>query len=237
MITAAIEKVLGLAIPNRIQIDDRQYVDKQIHAIKPPTQAGIQVMTLTAIKDYYQDNPDKLDLSRLVAHISAHNNVNIISAIKGEWLQRDACLTATIKHAPFAFGQYIDIEMFMISLQTHFVQTETTKKLLQVVGNLTSETGVTTIDDGVTQQVQAKSGIARISNISLPNPVNLAPYRTFTEIEQPESAFVFRLKKNSEGSVTAALFEADGGNWQLTCIQRVREWLGDNIPTGTTILA
>ena len=31
-------------------------------------------------------------------------------------------------------------------------------------------------------------------NKTVPNPVGLAPYRTFTEIGQPESKFVLRLK-------------------------------------------
>jgi len=97
---------------------------------------------------------------------------------------------------------------------------------------------VKVLDDGITQQVQAKMGV-RIENVQLPNPIRLAPYRTFTQIEQPASAFVFRLKKSAgsgEGP-TAALFDADGGNWQNDAIMNIKEWLITELPEGTTILA
>ena len=42
--------------------------------------------------------------------------------------------------------------------------------------------------------------------------VPLRPYRTFLEVEQPESEFLLRLDDN--GNV--GLFEADGGMWKQT---------------------
>lgn len=40
------------------------------------------------------------------------------------------------------------------------------------------------------------------------------PYRTFTEVAQPMSNFIFRVKDNDRYGVTCALFEADGGAWK-----------------------
>lgn len=55
----------------------------------------------------------------------------------------------------------------------------------------------------------------------MPNPVYLAPYRTFAEIEQPVSKFVFRM----ESGPKAALFEADGGAWKNEAILKIKEYL------------
>ncbi|MNW60692.1 hypothetical protein D3C74_386970 [compost metagenome] len=70
---------------------------------------------------------------------------------------------------------------------------------------------------GMTQSVVAKTGVATVEDVKVPNPVLLAPYRTFVEVEQPESSFVFRMKDGP----SAALFEADGGAWRNDVIANV----------------
>jgi hypothetical protein len=55
--------------------------------------------------------------------------------------------------------------------------------------------------------------------------VNLAPYRTFQEIEQPSSPFLFRIKGTPGEGVQCALFEADGGAWRLDAVARIEAWL------------
>ena len=60
-----------------------------------------------------------------------------------------------------------------------------------------------------------KTGVANLAKAKAPNPVMLRPYRTFAEVEQPASQFVFRIDKNAE----MALFSADGGKWHLNAIK------------------
>lgn len=236
MIKEAIEKILSLAPVEKFNFSGREYASEQLTPVKPPVQSDLDVITLTAIEDYYRDNPDGAALAESIVHVVAPHRVQVLSKVSADWFQRHAYLDATTKPEQFRFGQYISVEQFMISLQTYFVQDATTVLLMQVIGNLVEETSVKVLDDGVTQQVTAKSGIARVADIILPNPVELAPYRTFREIEQPVSKFIFRLKKGNDGT-SVALFEADGGNWQNECIIRVRDWLRVHLPTGTTILA
>jgi hypothetical protein len=70
----------------------------------------------------------------------------------------------------------------------------------------------------------------------VPNPVRLAPFRTFRDVfEQPESAFVLRVKKTPT-LPEVGLFEADGGEWRLTAIDRVRAWLVGRLPTDVAVL-
>lgn len=53
----------------------------------------------------------------------------------------------------------------------------------------------------------------------------LAPYRTFLEVEQPESQFIFRMKDGPRG----AIFEADGGAWRNQAIVNIREYLKEQL--------
>lgn len=234
MIEAAMKLLLNLADVQEINIGGRNHTNAKIIPVTEPTQDALFISTLTAVKGYFTINPDAIDLSKAIIHVRSHNQVNVTSAVTGTWIQRHDYLTVGINPKEFPFGRYLPIEDFLIALQTYFVQDDTVTALLKIAGNLTDEASVTLIDDGVTQKTQAKTGITRVENILLPNPVVLAPYRTFLEVDQPASAFVFRLKKGDQGP-TAALFEADGGNWQLECISRIHDWLRYALPTATIL--
>ena len=56
----------------------------------------------------------------------------------------------------------------------------------------------------------------------VPNPVTLCPYRTFLEVEQPESQFVFRIK--DEGGVQFKLVEAEGGMWKNEAMHLIKNY-------------
>lgn len=71
-----------------------------------------------------------------------------------------------------------------------------------------------------------KTGIANIEDVVLPNPVTLRPYRTFNEVEQPASSFVFRAK---DGPMFA-LFEADNGAWRGQAMQNIKAYLERAVP-------
>ena len=70
---------------------------------------------------------------------------------------------------------------------------------------------VTSEDNGVTQTVEARKGIALKAREQVKPRVPLCPFRTFLEVEQPESEFLVRMREGGE----IGLFEADGGMWKL----------------------
>ncbi|MDF9627266.1 hypothetical protein P5775_32030, partial [Bacillus cereus] len=78
-------------------------------------------------------------------------------------------------------------------------------------------------DDGVSQAVTVKTGVASRGNAKVPNPVQLSPYRTFVEVKQPESKFVFRMREGAR----CGLFEADGGAWKLEAMNNIKEYLNE----------
>lgn len=57
----------------------------------------------------------------------------------------------------------------------------------------------------------------------IPNPVHLKPYRTFLEVDQPASDFIFRMRDNH--GVDCAIFEADGGAWEMEAMQNIKSYL------------
>jgi hypothetical protein len=71
-----------------------------------------------------------------------------------------------------------------------------------------------------------KAGVIKLNSIAVKNPVTLTPYRTFREVWQPESKFVFRLRGGDEkNSPQCALFEAAGEAWRIDCIKNIKSYL------------
>ncbi|MBA9087066.1 hypothetical protein FHR92_003546 [Fontibacillus solani] len=142
----------------------------------------------------------------------------------GAWLEQEG-LQAEALLPEFRYGNYYDAESFNIKLQSVFVANEDRTKLLKVVGNIKEEAVRQVGDDGVSQSIVAKTGVATVEDVKVPNPVLLAPYRTFVEVEQPESSFIFRMKDGP----SAALFEADGRAWRNDAIANVSNYLAEEL--------
>lgn len=96
---------------------------------------------------------------------------------------------------------------------------------------------MSTNDNGISQTVEARQGVALKTTVQIKPRVPLRPFRTFQEVEQPESEFLIRL--DEEGNI--GLFEADGGMWKLTARQTVKafleEKLADLVNSGAVYIA
>lgn len=77
----------------------------------------------------------------------------------------------------------------------------------------------------MTQKASVKTGIASKSDAIVPNPVVLRPFRTFVEVEQPKSDFIFRMKQDKYDGITCAIFEADGGAWKNAAMANIKAYL------------
>jgi hypothetical protein len=158
-----------------------------------------------------------------IIHVESSKEVSLISKPFGPFSQRETFVKSFFSGAVFPFACYMPIEDFIIELQSKFVPDETIKKLLEIVSNIQFKASEQFTDSGHTQSVTAKAGIAKIETVDLPNPVTLRPFRTFSEVEQPASSFVFRMK--FEGKPQAGLWTAGGTAWELEAIANIHSWL------------
>ena len=236
MIRDAIDKILSLGGHKSEIIGGRLYSNGPtgILPIKPPKAETLGINTLTGIVDFYNESTEDFSM---IAHIVDHKTVALMdSGFSDDWLTRSTYLSAVHGSPVFAFGRNMDVESFIINLQAMFVPDENTAAILKIVGNIKEEAVTQHTDDGVTQAVTARAGIARLESVPVPNPVTLRPYRTFMEIEQPASTFVFRMTGGKGQQPSCALYEADGRMWQLEAIKSIKAWLSEKI-TGLKIIA
>jgi hypothetical protein len=234
MIRNAIEKILELAMPEIIEIGELEYSSKPLTLVRPPRTQTLQVKTLTGIVDYLAwEKPQPTD----ALHVVDERTVSLITQGDETYKDREKILTA--QHSDrslFKFDQFLELENFIIGLQSAFVRDESTEKVLSVLGNVKDKEVKNFNDDGITQSVTAKSGVSMVKEVPVPNPVILRPYRTFLEIEQPQSAFILRLRSGGGQSPVAALFLADGLQWELTAMQSIKAWLTEKT-TGIPVIA
>lgn len=240
MIKQAIEYIVGLSKDQVIEVNDRKYSTENIYPVKEPKIIGFETGTLTSIIDYLKDNPDNQDYKHIIA-IEDVSKVSLQSAVYGDFKQRNSLIEARPFLPDIEFGRFMSSERFIIELQSKFARFEKANDdgeiissrgdaeiLQKIVGNIKGETVRSFGDDGVSQKVEIKQGITTVAEAVVPNPVILAPFRTFPEIIQVESEFIFRMREGNNG-VEMALFEADGGAWRMKTIERIKVWLEKEI--------
>lgn len=238
MIKEALAYIVGMKAPVVQELGGVTYSDKQlfeIHAEQHLANA-LKVSTLASIVAYIKENPDNIESAPYMVHIRNYNEVALILPLVERTNERPIHMVAANSTKQFSFASRMDREMFNIALQTQFVTNDNLLALIQVVGTIQEENGVTMKDDGFSQQVTAKTGVASVSNVVIPNPLLLSPYRTFAEVEQPESMCVFRIHER----MNCALYEADGERWKVDCINNIKDWfnfeLKEQIESGEVVL-
>ena len=181
---------------------------------------SIRVNTLSAMVDYIKGMPEELR-DKMILHIVSPKEVRLYSGLLKE-KRREYLFECEAIVNEFRFDKYYDQERFLIELQANFAMNEDLETLMQVSGNIQAGTTASYSDDGVSQKTTVKSGVQRM-DVVVPNPVKLIPYRTFQEVEQPSSLYVFRIQDDG-GEPMFKLVEADNGLWKNAAMKKVKEY-------------
>ena len=206
MIKEALEYIVNLSAPHLEFRNGSHYADRTLHRIPNElTASPLAVHTLSAVRDYIESGADECAEDedsigrRFVIHVADYDRVYLYRELNSD-KARECLLEAELSAPMFPFGRWLGVEEFIINMQTHFVPTEVRDTLVQLISTVTTENGV-----------------------------SLAPYRTFTEVEQPKSPFVFRIRQTGD-EVQAALFAADADAWKREAIANIRDWFEQHIP-------
>lgn len=217
------------------EINGKTYSDHPLELIeeKAPRPKEIVLNSLDALAKVIRQEIDRLPCPLYVSVFSA----SVVSAFS---TFDDDCVRTyaykAVSEVPAFREGFRPLDKAIIELRSRFVPGEGVDYLLDLLSRINKENGVTTTDNGVSQTVEARSGVSLKTMVAIKPRVMLTPYRTFLEVEQPTSEFLLRL--NDEGEV--GLFEADGGMWALTAKDRIaayfEEALVDLIERGSVVV-
>lgn len=232
MLEAFVGKIVSLAAPNIHEKGLWEYTDKPLRLIQHPIPDPIEMKSLSGLIEYLAGGRELdflLDSSlakRLFIHVESPTRVSLYSGFNTNW-GRNEYIRVSHDMPQFQFGITHALEEFIVGLQAKFVPTADLQEVLKVVGNMKDEHITTMKDDGVSQRVTVSAGAANVENKIVPNPVTLAPWRTFPDIDQPESQFVLRIRAGggTGAAIGCALHEADGEQWKVEAMQNIKTWL------------
>lgn len=243
----AIEKIESMARAADgldVLIEDRHWTTRDLKpVIFEPRPDPIEISSLTGFVDYIDANRDGIHLESAVAIIRSYKRVDLVSAFGGQKLQRSTYLTASIDDGlkVYPFEKFMEVEGFVIALRSMFEPTEDLERLITYVSKVRGGKSFSLDDDGISQSASVVTGVsgALTKKETAPAIVRLRPYRTFRDIPQVESEFLFRMKlvDTESNTVGCALFEADGGRWRNQAVLSIKEFLQGYVGEVIAIIA
>ena len=237
MLKEALEYIVALRTPTQVVVEERLYSDKTLHPVQVELPEPLGVNTLSGFIDAVGMCLDGHTADDSFIHVEDEVTAALVSVDTDDWNRRASHVTArcdTTHH--FAFNQYHDPEAFVIALQVNFTAAGDRDKLVKLCQSLASENVATAEDDGISQTAIVRKGAALKASAKIDPRVALAPYRTFREVSQPVSDFLFRLKSREGQPPLCALFEADGGQWKIDAAEAVRAYIAGKLAAFRTVL-
>jgi len=219
--------------PQVVQIEGETYIayKGRMERVKPVREEKpdvFEAFSLSGLVDFIKADVDDLFSDMAVRHtvrVVNTRKVEVLSPMRGYYKERDVVAKCDALVPDIPFGRFMDVDEFQIMLQSRFEDSMNRALVLQLSGSLRSEQSNQIADDGVSQKVTIKRGVATADDVTVKNPVVLKPLRTFYEVDQPESPFILRFNENAN----AALFEGDGGAWKLRAVENIRAWLAGKL--------
>lgn len=243
MTSEAMQKTLDIARPELHEVEDvhgikTNFSTKPLHQVvanAPALPHQVDVNTLAGFADLVRAKLEEKDFpADFLIHIEDETTVTLKARQSDEYGRRLVLIQAQpVKFDLFRFGQWHDQEAFAIEIASKFADTPDKDYVLKMASILTNDASQTSEDDGFTQRVNVKAGLRMKESTTLKPRVDLAPYRTFPEIDQPISQFVLRARCAEGATPALMLVEADGGRWKVDAISKIRVAMAEfdlNIP-------
>lgn len=238
MLKAMIEKIENMAGPKVYDIGNEHYASANLVRINPKKDfpKSISLTGLDSVcKMVVNEANDLFPGDQVLIQVLNYHCVHVFTTLDGEmdrcWLYVCEADTPRVNT-----GTFMSHEEAVIQLRSLYIPNADREYLLKLLSSVSKESKVSSNDNGVSQTVEARTGVALTTNVEVRPYVNLQPFRTFLEVQQPESMFLLRL--DNDGKV--ALIEADGGVWKLEATRNIaayfEEKLGDLISDGRVVV-
>lgn len=236
MLKDAIQYLVSLKDNKTYTINGETYSDRELHRIPRyvPHPFSLGVSGLDSIVKLVRNELDMFDNLPLFIRVDGARKVTVFSTYDDE-MDRDNLYEASCDVPDFREG-FREQENAIIELRSKFAPGDGVDYLLDLLSRISKDNGVTTRDNGVSQEVEARTGVSLKQLVQVKPRLKLRPYRTFLEVEQPESEFILRL--DNDGNV--GLFEADGGMWKMqakaSIVAYFEEKLAEEITGGKVVV-
>lgn len=241
MLKAAIEKIQEMSRPLIREVEDKTFYfhDGEAEEIRPILEAPatLDLHSLEALVKMIQTEAVSNYDAPFYITIPTYKSVRCFSQPDSKRrYERNFYYQVIATDVPgWADETTLKFEEAMIALRSRFQPTTDADYALKLLSDITNGSKVTYTDNGIATSVVTKTGVSLQTNEPIRPIVNLKPYRTFQEVEQPSSPFLIRI--NERGILFK---EADGGMWKLTARQTIKKYFEEalkmEIENGTVVV-
>ena len=185
MLAKMIDKIVSLKETKIFEIDGQTYADASLTRIPPHVDRPdcISVSGLDSICKLIRTELEKVGTTIMV-QVKSNDTVEVMTTYLSDFSRNT--LYRAKADAPGLRTGFRGREVALIELRSLCIPNEGTAYLLDLLSRMTNENSVSTNDNGVTQTVEARQGVALNALVEIKPRVMLRPFRTFLEVEQPE---------------------------------------------------
>lgn len=243
MIKEAIEKIEMMAAPVMTQVEGRTFAigpGNAAQEVRPTLdiQETLVLNSLDALVQMIRTEDVVREDTPLYITIPSHTTVRCFTHPRDDLRQKRVYPYEVRATDVPGWDETVQLgfEEAMIALRTRFQENTDAEYALKLLNDISTGSKVTFNDNGVATSVVTQTGIALQQNENIRPIIKLRPYRTFQEVDQPESQFLIRVSERGIRFV-----EADGGMWKLKARQTVKEYLdealADHVAEGYVVIA
>lgn len=232
-VNAVIKTAQEARAPKTIQIGERTYARPgEVAYVMPPQVNPLTTNSLQSVVDYWKATPDGEGERYIVCD---WDSVEIVGKPDPQTQQRTVWLRAlgATEWNERNVGRYLDRDAFVCWLSTAFAPGKGDaeghlQKVIDIALHLKVEASVQGSGKGLSRAVATERRVG--SQIKgeyeePPNPLKLAPYRTFPEIDPVASVFTL-VPQDQEGKLPLlGLFTSASSAWQAETRKLVKDWL------------
>ena len=213
----AINRIVELATPFTLETrNGHQFCSADLREVKPEVElpARYSVDTLEALVKLIRTE-GVAQAPQLYVRVDSARRVVVDSTYTGRdyAIYSRLPLYEAVSDVPsISVNQYMSQEHAVIELQSLYAVTDDRDYLLALLSRIDVNQGVSSVDNGISQEVSVRTGAVLKEQQTVQPIVHLQPYRTFLD---------------KEGR--PALYEADGGAWKLEAKRNIAAYLGEQL--------
>ena len=187
MIAKMIDKIVSLKETKIFEIGGQTYTDGHLTRIPPHVDRpeAISVSGLDGVCKLIRTELEKVGTTIMV-QAKSYKSVEVMTTYLPDFSRN--ILYRAEADAPGLRTGFRGREAALIELRSLFIPNEGTAYLLDLLSRMTDENSVSTKDNGVTQTVEARQGVALNALVEVKPRVMLRPFRTFLEVESPRAS-------------------------------------------------
>ena len=239
MIRQAIEKIVELANAKenaqleQVEIKGMLHTkfDGSLRRVITPNIESVCTCSLSGlveiIKSYIEVEAKNLNVQLPLIIQAKGNGIEVVSSVDDTY-ERQTLIRCKPITPELILNTWTSPEEMIINLNTCYIPTDNTDKLISTISNLYNSKTVKQIDNGigVNLVVESDAFAGGAGKVTIDPIVTLTPIATYPELVQIERKF--NLRVNQQGNV--ALFVADRGYFEKEVQKLIKQYLIEELP-------